>query len=101
MSFDEFLLAGRALAHLATFLIIARFCDPSARYRPFVSLFAVVLAGSSLALAVQILTNWPAVRAQGPHIWATIYAATVFGAVAYTGGNLARLLPRIKWSRPA
>lgn len=101
MEVEAVILGLRALLHVAAFLIVASFYDPSARYRPGVSLFAVTLAGSNLALAMQILTSWALLLQTGAQVWSTLYAAVVLIAVAYTRGNVAKLLPRVKWGHRA
>lgn len=97
MEIDAVLLVLRALAHLITFAIVASFHDPEARWRPGVSLLAVLLAGSSAALAAQILTNWAQVIQSGPQLFHTLFAYAVLALIAWTRGNLAKLLPRMKW----
>lgn len=71
--------------------------DEQTRYRPAVSLFAASLAGSALALVIQIATQMNA-SCQPPQVWPVLFTACVFVAVASTRGNVAKLLPRIPWS---
>lgn len=71
--------------------------DEETRYRPAISLFAAGLAGSSLALATQIATQWGE-SCQAPQLWQVIFTAFVFVAVARTRGNVAKLFPRLKWT---
>lgn len=97
MEIDALLLAIRALAHLVTFGIVASFCDPSARYRPGVSILAFCVAGGSLAAVFQIVTRWAELMQSGPQAPQTILALAFLVPVALTRGNLAKLLPRIKW----
>jgi len=90
------------LAHLAMLLGIVGFVasykpDDGTRYRPVVSLFAAGLAGSSLAMAAQIVTQWGE-SCQAPQPWHALFTACIFVAVACTRGNVAKLFPRLKWS---
>lgn len=90
------------LTHVALLLGIFGFVasykpDDETRYRPVVSLFAAGLAGSSLAMAAQIVTQWGE-ACQAPQPWHALFTACIFVAVAYTRGNVAKLFPRIKWS---
>lgn len=96
MEFDAILLASRAVIYFATFLIIASFRGGDCRWRPGVSLFAVGLAGSSLAFAVLIITDWNRSVYSGPQWLPTIYCLCVFSLVLRCRGNLAKLLPRFK-----
>lgn len=96
MEFDAFLLALRAVIYFATFLIIASFQAGDCRWRPGVSLFAVGLAGTSLAFAVSIATDWSRNALSGPQWLPTLYCLCVFALVARCRGNLAKLLPRFK-----
>lgn len=97
MELDALLLIVRALAHLATFGIVFSYFDPSARYRIGVSLLAFCVAGGSLAATVQIVTRWPDMLQSGPQAPQTILALAFLVPIALTRGNLAKLLPRIKW----
>jgi hypothetical protein len=96
MEFDSLLLAFRAVIYFATFLIIASFRAGDCRWRPGVSLFAVGLAGSSLALSVLIVTDWASSVGNGLQWMPTMYCLCVFALVARCRGNLAKLLPRFK-----
>lgn len=97
MEIDALLLAIRALAHLVTFGIVFSYFDPTARYRIGVSLLAFCVAGGSLAAAVQVATRWPEMMQTGPQAPLTILTIAFLVPVALTRGNLAKLLPRIKW----
>lgn len=90
------------IVHVALLLGIVGFVasykpDDGTRYRPVVSLFAAGLAGSSLAMAAQIVTQFSE-SCQAPQPWHALFTACIFVAVAYTRGNVAKLFPRIKWS---
>lgn len=100
MDFEAVLLGMRALVYFLTFLIIASFKPNGSRWRPGVSIFAVGLAGSSLAFAVLIATDWQHNRYGGPQWVPTVYCLCVFGLVARCRGNLAKLLPQFKPRTP-
>lgn len=71
--------------------------DEQTRYRPAVSLFASTLAGASLAMVAQTVTQWGQ-SCQATQVGPVLFTACVFVAVAYTRGNVAKLLPRLPWS---
>ena len=102
LDYESLFAAIRLVMHFATFLILARFrAGPDTRYRPGVSLAAVAIAGSSLALVVQILTNWHAANIPGTtQAFATVYASAVLAAVVYSKGNVARLIDPLTQVRP-
>ena len=91
---DDLLLWARVAAHLITFAAIAIwYRDPCARFRPFVSMLATAIAGSSLAAAVTIsLSRAPA------GLFGTLLFVAFCALVLRAGGNVARLLPRRVWS---
>ena len=64
------------------------------RYRPWISRFAWLLAGSSAASAVYILTALPYVTIDRVNPWNTVFIAIVLAAVCKARGNLATLLTR-------
>ena len=93
MGFDEFVVYARGLVYLATFILLASFSGKGSRWRPFVSLFAVALAGSSLSLAVLSFLAPPRVIYIIPTILQTAYCLSVFGLVLGCRGNLAKIVP--------
>ena len=52
---------------------------------------AVVLAGTSFAMAAQCLTNF-AVYGPRTEVWSVLFFAVVLILISYSGGNLARVL---------
>ncbi len=100
VDFEPVLLGVRALTYFLTFFIIASFKAQGLRWRWGVSLFAFGLAGSSLAFAVLIATDWPHNLYMGPQWVPTVYSLCVFALVARCRGNLANLLPRFKRRTP-
>lgn len=96
MGFDEFLVYARGAVYLATFILLASFSGKGSRWRPFVSFFAFVLAGSSFALAVMSFLLPVVVVYVVPTILQTAYCLSVFGLVAGCRGNLAKIVPPFK-----
>lgn len=97
MDFDSVLLFLRLFLHAGAGFIVATYRpDQMTRHRSGVSIIAACFAGTCFALSAWILTNWGK-ECQGPQVWLTMLAAFVFAAVAFTGGNIAKLLPRLKW----
>lgn len=96
MGFEEFIVYARGLVYLATFILLASFSGKGSRWRPMVSLFAVVLAGSSAALAVYSFLAPPAVVYIVPTVLQTAYCLSVFGLVLGCRGNLAKIVPPFK-----
>lgn len=98
MTPDSLLTAVHVGLLLGVFGFIVSYCpDEQTRYRPFVSIFASSLAGVSLALAAQIITQWGN-ACQSAQIWSVLFTGCVFVAVARARGNVAKLLPRVPWS---
>ena len=98
MTPDNLLTIVHVMLLLGIFGFVASYRpDDQTRYRPVVSIFAAALAGASLAMVAQIVTQWDdACKASQP--WQTLFSACVFFAVAHTRGNVAKLLPRLKWT---
>jgi len=96
MGFEEFIVYARGLVYLATFILLASFSGKGSRWRPMVSLFAVVLAGSSAALAVYSFLSPPAVVYIVSTVLQTAYCLSVFGLVLGCRGNLAKIVPPFK-----
>lgn len=71
--------------------------DEQTRKRRLVSIGAAVFAGTCLASAMYTVTQW-GLSCQAPNPWQTLFTGCVFVAVAYTRGNVAKLLPRLKWT---
>ena len=71
--------------------------DEQTRYRAVVSIGAAAFAGSCFAWAMWSITQGPA-AGNAPQPWQTIFSGCIFIAVACTRGNVAKLLPRLKWT---
>lgn len=71
--------------------------DEQTRYRAAVSIGAAVFAGTCLAVAIWTVANLGSTCRPASPPW-VIFTACVFVAVAYTRGNVAKLLPRLKWT---
>lgn len=90
----EFLFYLQVAAHLLTFAAVAIwYTDPTARYRPGVSILATLIAGASLAGGVGALLSGGSAG-----VFATIMLVLFCGLVLRAGGNIAKLLPRQPWS---
>jgi len=71
--------------------------DKQTRYRPLLSLGAALFAGGCLAAAIYtVVTLGTSCQPASPP-W-VLFTACVFVAVARTGGNVAKLFPRLKWT---
>lgn len=93
----DVLLCLQVVAHLLTFGAVALwYSDPTARYRPGVSILATLIAGSSLASAV-----FAVMAGRGAGAFETVLLVALCLLVLCARGNVARLLPRQPWSRSA
>lgn len=96
MDLETVLIATRGVINLATFAVIIRYYDPSARYRFVVSIVATLIAAFSLGLAV-----WTAYALWLPSFRYPIRQeflllglfVMLFGLVLRSRGNVAKLLP--------
>lgn len=95
------LLLLRCAMLLAISLTLGAYHDPSARKRWVVSLLAVCAAGGSLGWAVLSAL----MLLHGRHdpdpwieVWPALFVLCVLIPVLYTRGNVAKLLPRLRWS---
>lgn len=96
MEFDPILRVVSAVGYFGTFLIIASYHPGDSNWRPGVSLFAALLAGSSFGLAV-IVALGLLDQVLGSLLWGLCaQCLCVFALVARCRGNLAKLLPRFK-----
>lgn len=87
------LLLLQAAMHIGIAFRIATWNGQGYRYRPWISRFAWLLAGSSAASAVFILTALPHLAIE-TNPWNTVFIAIVLAAVCKARGNLATLLTR-------
>ncbi len=96
MDLESVLRAIAAIVYFATFVVIASYKTGGANWRPGVSAFAVVLAGSSFALSLLIVTGVMD-HVIGALLWALcLQCLCVLGLVVRCHGNLAKLLPNLK-----
>lgn len=84
----------QALMHLAIAFRITIWSSDGYAFRPWVSRFAWLLAGSSAASAIYILTVLPTLGAEQVNPWNTVFIAIVLAAVLRARGNLAHFLSR-------
>lgn len=84
----DWLLGTRVVLLVATFFSIVLYMRPD-RTRVALSLVAMALAGSSLAMVVQAAHNFIGLS-QNAEPWLLIYTAGVAAMIIPSGGNLAR-----------
>lgn len=84
----------QAAMHLAIAFRITLWSSDGYSYRPWVSRFAWLLAGSSASSAIYILTVLPTLGAERVNPWNTVFIAIVLAAVLKARGNLAHFLTR-------
>lgn len=100
MILNTLLTAMHALMLAVIFIIVFSYQpDVETRYRAGVSLLATMLAGGSLASLVHIVTQWGESCPQSPP-GQVLLTLVVLIAVVRTRGNVAKLLPRLKWNKP-
>lgn len=98
MTFDDVLTFAQVALLLGIVGFVASYQpDEKTRYRAPVSLGAAAFAGTCLAIAIWTITNLNTACQPANPLW-VVFTACVFVAVARTGGNVARLLPRLKWT---
>lgn len=97
----ELLLGARLVLHICTALLLLSYCRPEARFRLGPSVMAGMLASSSAALAVQIITTWPEMVASSPQPQLLIFVFTVFLPVAVARGDMAAVYDAIKRLGPS
>lgn len=94
------LLLARCLMLVIIAVTIGSYRDPSARKRWAVSLMAVCAAGSSMAWAMfsllMVFHRGGRPDALG-ELLPTLFVLCAMVPVLYTRGNVAKLLPRVKW----
>ena len=84
----------QAAMHLVIAFRIALWHGGSYEFRPWVSRFAWLLAGSSASSAIYILTVLPHLTTDRVNPWNTVFIAIVLAAVLKARGNLAHFLTR-------
>ena len=88
------LLLIQAAMHLVIAFRIALWHGDGCEFRPWVSRFAWLLAGSSASSAIYILTVLPHLPTDRANPWNTVFIAIVLAAVLKARGNLAHFLTR-------
>ena len=88
------LLLIQAAMHLVIAFRIALWHGDGCEFRPWVSRFAWLLAGSSASSAIYILTVLPHLTTDRVNPWNTVFIAIVLAAVLKARGNLAHFLTR-------
>lgn len=88
------LLSIRAAAHFLIFLRVASYvAEPTATRRKVVGLVAALFAGFNLAESIRILSNFGRyVSSVEPYLPCIVVMVLIF--VTWSGGNLAKFLPR-------
>ena len=97
--FGVVLVIVRCLMLVTIAVTLGRYRDTSARYRPVPSMMATLAAGSSLGWAVYSALM---LRHYQPHssfaeLWPTAFVLCALIPVIRARGNVAKLLPRVKW----
>lgn len=94
--FGNVLLAVRIALHLVTTISIVAYSSEN-RTRPFSTILAICLAGTSLALATQGITEFEALSRHAEP-WLVMFVGAVAVIVLYNGGNVAKILHQTrKW----
>lgn len=101
MELETVLIGVRGVMNLCTFLIIAKYYDPSARYRPWVSIVATLIAAFSFSLAIWslyalALPSCMCVTTTSSRVQEMLLLgmfAILLGLVARCKGNVAKMLP--------
>lgn len=89
-TYGEVLLSIRILLHMITFFSVICYSSER-RTRPFSSVLAFLLAGTSLALATQAYSGFAAI-APNSEIWLVMFVAVVTILIVANGGNVAKVL---------
>lgn len=89
-----FLLTARGCCHLLIFLRVATYtADGTSKHRKTVGICAAAFAGANLAESIRIASNFYAYLGNvEPYLPVIMIFVLVF--VTWSGGNLARFLPR-------
>lgn len=89
----------RCLMLLVIAITLCSYRDPTARHRPVVSIMATMAAGSSLGWAVHsaLMLQHQALADARAEFWPTLFVLCALIPIIYSRGNVAKLLPRVKW----
>lgn len=89
----------RCLMLVAIAVTLGCYRDTSARYRPMASMMATLAAGSSLGWAVHsvLMLRYHHPHASLAELWPTAFVLCALIPVIRARGNVAKLLPRVKW----
>lgn len=94
------LLIARCLMLLLITITLGVYHDPGARRRWLVSIMATFAAGSSLSwsvFSILMVLHQQARPDAWSEFWPTLFVLCALIPVLYTRGNVAKLLPRVKW----
>lgn len=97
MGFEEVMLACRIFFLFGTGAICASWKPgENTTFRPLISLSAALFTGSCLGGGMWLCTTWPDSAGSGQFFHA-LYSGIIFVWVACARGNVAKMLPRLKW----
>jgi uncharacterized membrane protein (UPF0136 family) len=90
VTYGDVLLTIRICIHLATVGVLLGYSS-ARRTKMFSTLLAFLLAGTSFAMAAQLLVRF---STYGPHteIWSVLFFGVVLILISHSGGNIARVL---------
>ena len=91
MNPEEFLLATRLALHIATIIILMRYCQLDARFRMGPSVLAGLLLSTSAYWTIRLLSHWTSLVNHEPQIGQVIICLAIFIPVAWSKGNVAKL----------
>lgn len=100
LDFGLALLIVRCLMLVAITITLGVYYDPTARRRWAVSIMATLAAGSSLGwsvFSVLMVIHQDARPDVLSELWPTLFVFCALIPVLRTRGNVAKLLPRVKW----
>lgn len=100
IDFGMTLLIVRCLMLLAITITLGVYYDPTARRRWVISIMATFAAGSSLGwsvFSVLMVIHEDKQPSALEELWPTLFVFCALIPVLYTRGNVAKLLPRVKW----
>lgn len=95
MDYASTMLCIRLAIHVMTVLVILKYsAEDGARYKPGVSISAFILAGSSAALAMQILTRWDTLVYSEPMPALPVFCGAILWRLWRVDGNVASFFSR-------